>query len=111
MQAVAAVTARLEDSDKYVRMAAVNALPHLAEWGDVQAVAAVTARLKDSDEDVRIVAVEALAQIAEWGDVQAVYAAVQREQRLAKDRECPQKRLSSETKEQHERRMARRVVK
>merc|ERR1719375_755041 len=71
---IRAVSARLEDADEGVRLAAVEALGKVAEKGDAGAIAAVSARFEHEKPYVRQAAVQALGTIAEKGDAGVIRA-------------------------------------
>ena len=62
-QALTAAIARLQDTDRFVRLAAVHALSQIAVKGDARAVTAVISSLEDSERSIREAAVEVLLQI------------------------------------------------
>eukprot|EP00930_Biecheleria_cincta_P030856 TRINITY_DN21389_c0_g1_i1.p1 TRINITY_DN21389_c0_g1~~TRINITY_DN21389_c0_g1_i1.p1 ORF type:complete len:467 (+),score=80.39 TRINITY_DN21389_c0_g1_i1:102-1502(+) len=71
-RAIASLTGKLNRESWQARVAAVQALEHIAEKGDEDAIAAMIGCFQDTDRDVRRAAVVALVQIVEIGDKHAI---------------------------------------
>jgi HEAT repeat protein len=78
LQAIKAVVTAMKDSNRDVRLAAVNSIRGMAKSGDQMAISAVGGRLEDQDQKVRDAASKVLPQLSNEFDERLVHEAIQR---------------------------------
>jgi HEAT repeat protein len=77
-QAIKAVSMAMKDSNKDVRLAAVNMIVYLVKSGDEMAISAVGSSLEDPDQKVRDAASKVLPKLSSEFDERLVEQAIQR---------------------------------